>query len=142
MENLDFQVFNRFSDMMRQLYAKMSVPSEKKLTVLQMGYIHYLYDHEGCSQQDFVDMFIASKATISETLGLMESDGLIYRERQKSDRRVNKVFLTEQGRQVARIIRQKYDEFCEDALRNFTDREKEQMLDLLNRFMKDSRPDQ
>ena len=134
-QDLDFQVFNHFSDMMRRLYFRLHLLAGEKLPQIQLGYLHYLYDHEGCTQQDFADMLTASKTTVSGTLKQLEEEGLICRKRSETDRRKNAIFLTERGRVIAGRIREEYDAFCERALRDFTPREKRQMMDLLQRFM-------
>ncbi len=75
---------------------------ESGLTPQQTLVIRYLSEHSDRDvfQRDFETEFRITRATISNTLSLMEKRGLIRRESVAQDARLKKLTLTEQGRAV------------------------------------------
>lgn len=75
---------------------------ERGLTPEQTIVIRYLIDHDGRDvfQRDLETDFHISRASISNTLSLMEKRGLVQRESVAHDARLKKLTLTEQGRAV------------------------------------------
>jgi MarR family transcriptional regulator, organic hydroperoxide resistance regulator len=64
-----------------------------------------LQEHSGATMGRLADLTSVDRTTLTRTLGLMESAGLIARREQKSDRRSLAISLTAQGRRVfARIL--------------------------------------
>ena len=135
MDAVDYQLFNKFSDSIRTIYPKMEQVSEESVSILQMGYLHFLLDHDGCCQQDLADMRIAGKATISEMLQNMEEKQLITRVRNQDNRRKVQIHLTEKGQRIARKIKKEYIAFCERSMSDFTEEEKKQFFYLMRKFV-------
>lgn len=109
---------------------------ESGLTPQQTLVIRYLSDHtdRDVFQRDFETEFRISRATISNTLSLMEKRGLIRRESVEHDARLKKLTLTEQGcaihaRAVAAI--NEINDCLEGAL---TAKEKEALLRSLDKM--------
>ncbi len=64
-----------------------------------------LQEHSGATMGRLADLTSVDRTTLTRTLGLMESAGLIARREQKSDRRSLAISLTAQGRRLfARIL--------------------------------------
>jgi DNA-binding MarR family transcriptional regulator len=64
-----------------------------------------LQEHSGATMGRLADLTSVDRTTLTRTLGLMESAGLIARREQKSDRRSLAISLTTQGRRMfARIL--------------------------------------
>ena len=64
-----------------------------------------LQEHSGATMGRLADLTSVDRTTLTRTLGLMESAGLIDRREQKSDRRSLAISLTAQGRRLfARIL--------------------------------------
>ena len=64
-----------------------------------------LQEHSGTTMGQLADLTSVDRTTLTRTLGLMESAGLIARREQKSDRRSLAISLTARGRRVfARIL--------------------------------------
>lgn len=136
MQTFDYQLLNRFADIIRTFYIRRFTYLKGILpTPNQMGYLHFLLDHEGCSQQELVDMRFAKRSTISEVVSQMEQSGLLTREKSKTDKRKICLHLTEDGRKAARFIKQEFDCFCRDCLGDFSPEEREQFFYLLSKFL-------
>ena len=65
---------------------------------------------DGINQAELVRVSRMTPPSISAALKNMESEGLIFREKDKDDQRITRVYLTEEGRQIEennyRIIRE------------------------------------
>ena len=67
---------------------------------LQLTYSEYvllirLYEREGLSQEELSSMLLLDKAVVTRTMGMLEQKGLIRREKDRKDKRVKRVYLTE-----------------------------------------------
>jgi DNA-binding MarR family transcriptional regulator len=64
-----------------------------------------LQEHSGATMGRLADLTSVDRTTLTRTLGLMESAGLVARREQKSDRRSLAISLTANGRRMfARIL--------------------------------------
>ena len=64
-----------------------------------------LQEHSGATMGELADLTSVDRTTLTRTLGLMESAGLLARREQKSDRRSLAISLTADGRRMfARIL--------------------------------------
>jgi DNA-binding MarR family transcriptional regulator len=61
-----------------------------------------LWDTDGLTQKQLVEQLDIEQATMANTLARMERDGLIVRKKDASDGRVQRVWLTERGRDLHR----------------------------------------
>src|SRR5216684_6677866 len=61
---------------------------------------------EGISQQELADALLVTKGNVCQLLDKMESSGLLER---RPDKRVNRLFLTDQGRQVYEDVVPRHD---------------------------------
>ena len=135
MAEFDYQILNQFSDTIRTIYPRMHLESTFEGSILQMGYLHFILDHNPCCQQDLVNMRIGSKAAISEMLSGMEEQGWITRKRNKANHRKYDIHLTRAGMETAQIIKNEYIRFCEQCLNDFSAEEREQLQTLLRKFL-------
>ena len=94
----------------------------------------YLMRNKGCKQVDIArDCYIRS-ATLTTVLSNMEERGLIKRERVPEDRRSYRIFLTEKGLEISRIIRKRIDKVSEDAYAGFSETEIKELRAYLKRI--------
>ena len=68
------------------------------ITPEQWLILNRLWENEGQSQVDLSDRIFKDRPNITRILDNMEKNGLIYRKEDKSDRRVNRVYLTPEGK--------------------------------------------
>lgn len=67
----------------------------------QIPLLLWLFEEDGILQKDLVERSNIEQSTVAEHLDRMERDGLIYRQRDVSDGRKFRIYLTEKSRQMA-----------------------------------------
>lgn len=93
----------------------------------------YLMNHEGCNQKELAENCYVETATLSTVLSNMESSGLIERKKLETDKRTYAIYPTEKGRRIIESVRRKLEATIDDALRDFSDREKGLLREYLER---------
>ena len=66
----------------------------------------------------------------------LEELGCLYRETDQNDRRQNKLFLTEKGRELAPAIREYLGQWGDEVTSGLTESEKETLITLLMKTIK------
>lgn len=95
--------------------------------------LHLLWEKEGRTQKELGEKLNSKPGTIAKMVKRMEKQGFIIKKTDQEDRRVSRIYLTEEGKEVrqkVREIEEKIDEIC---LQGFTQEEKV----LLRRFLID-----
>ena len=109
--------------------------SEVCVTQLQHWIIRYLDENreKDVFQKDLEEVFKTSRATISNTLQVMERNGLITRTSVEKDARLKRLALTEKAREFRRRVGVNVEEM-ESLLRNgMTEEETAVFINLLHR---------
>ncbi|MDF1775783.1 MAG: MarR family transcriptional regulator [Rhizobiaceae bacterium] len=88
----------RASQLIHQRLAKALAPLDIKVPHLDI--LANIYRFEGISQQDLADKLLVGRSNISMLLPQIEKRGLMERRRDESDKRVLRLYLTDQGRDV------------------------------------------
>ncbi len=89
-----------------KIYTRM-LKEEMRRGDFRIAYHHLLkplYEKDNVTQLDLVKSSDLKAPTVSYSLQLMESEGLIYRETDENDARSTRVHLTDEGREVERQI--------------------------------------
>ncbi|NLD58122.1 MAG: winged helix-turn-helix transcriptional regulator [Clostridiales bacterium] len=98
--------------------------------------LSYLSQQEGCMQKEIALALDIEPATVSQILSNMEQGGLIRRSGALERRRAESVFIAEAGREVY----EKWQELCrgveDEALRGFSEDERERFVEYLTRMYK------
>lgn len=68
--------------------------------------LEYLSEHDGCTARDICQGCVIDKSTMAILLPRLEEQGLVRRETSRQDARMAHVYLTEQGWELARAIRE------------------------------------
>lgn len=110
--------------------------------------VRLVKEGDGISQKEMRDDLPISKSTMSKTIDNLARKEYIKKERNAEDRRVTRIYLSEKGEQVGRIIREIDTKAEQIMLRDFGEREKEElrghlkkMLRNLSRFSRNNRPE-
>ncbi|NQV56299.1 MAG: MarR family transcriptional regulator [Rhodospirillales bacterium] len=74
--------------------------SEHDISTAQWFLLRVLWEEEGLSQRELSDRVSTTEPTTQSALLRMEKQGIIRRERNKSDRRANHIYLTKKGRDL------------------------------------------
>ncbi|MES2775383.1 MAG: MarR family transcriptional regulator [Bacteroidota bacterium] len=83
-----------------------------ELTVEQWSVLVHLWKEDGLSQQELCNRTFRDKPSITRLLHNMEKQGLVQRVSSKTDRRINKIQLTE----AARSMKDQSTEIANDTL--------------------------
>ena len=85
-----------------------------KLTVEQWRILYYVWDNEGISQSELIDLANKEKSTITRQITLLEKGGFIYRKNGGRDNRNKRIYLTAKGKSIkeealntARVVTEK-----------------------------------
>ncbi|WP_260451589.1 MarR family winged helix-turn-helix transcriptional regulator [Listeria grandensis] len=104
------------------------------LGVGQLRYIATLYQFGGLSQDEIVKRFMVDKANVARHLHRLEELGMIRREVNQADKRKHRVYLTDKGREVQPLIEDTMKTWSVILTQDFSEEEKEQLIDLLLRM--------
>lgn len=106
-----------------------------RVTQLQHWIIRYLNQNRDRDvyQRDLEEEFCTSRATISNTLQVMERNGLITRTSVKQDARLKKLCLTERSIEFSRHARQHVDQMELLLRKGMTEEEFQTFMALLRR---------
>jgi DNA-binding MarR family transcriptional regulator len=91
----------------------------------QFEFLIILYHKDGVSQETLAKLLKVSKATSARAIQNLEKEGYVYRERDETDLRAYRVYLTEKGNEMRNIIFKKNTGFIDIVFSDFTLEEKE-----------------
>ena len=95
------------------------------LTYAEFSMLLILFDREGCSQDDMTAYLHVDKAAITRVIKKLEERGYIYRQQDTTDRRLKRLYLTDEGRKIEKrikdIVRRILDYLSEGYSQNETD---------------------
>jgi MarR family transcriptional regulator, transcriptional regulator for hemolysin len=101
------------------------------LTRSQWWVLNHLFRNDGATQSELADILEIEKATLGRLLDRMESKGWIRREGQATDRRIKRVFLTEEVEPAVKAMRTAAAELRRDALASLEAADRERFVDML-----------
>ncbi|MBE9108535.1 MarR family transcriptional regulator [Nodosilinea sp. LEGE 07298] len=94
-----------------------------------------LWEEDGLSTSGIADKLKQLGATLTGVVDRMESRHLVYRERDPSDRRIVRIWLTEEGRQLMQVLPPLGAEVIEQATANLSKPDQETLLRLLDQVV-------
>ena len=101
----------------------------------EMDALYVVGAWEGLSQLDLARYINVGKSTVTKVITSLEAKGYVCRVRDQHDRRVWRVFLTEQGRDVAPQVQQIFREFIDLHRSGLTDDEAERTARVLDKVL-------
>ncbi|ANU54363.1 GNAT family N-acetyltransferase [Acutalibacter muris] len=90
----------------------------------------------GLSQDAVAGHLYLDKCSVARKVKKLEELGCLYRETDQNDRRQNKLFLTEKGRELAPAIREYLGQWGDEVTSGLTESEKETLITLLMKTIK------
>lgn len=113
-------------------------PSMAPPSQLQGGVLGYLYHHQEqpVYQRDIEKEFRISRATATNTLQVMERNGLIIRKAQDRDARLKRILLTEEALQNHRQVERHMDRMEQCMTRGLSDPEVAELHRMLDIVLK------
>ncbi|HEY4382961.1 MAG TPA: MarR family transcriptional regulator [Ktedonobacteraceae bacterium] len=104
------------------------------VTISQWMLLKQVWEQEGRSQVELQELLGLEGATVSGLIQRMTNLGLVCRQPDPSDKRVQRVFLTERGRALE-CVTAPLDEVNEHAFKGFTADERDFFIRLLSRAL-------
>ena len=104
------------------------------LTRSQWWVLNNLFFHQGISQSDLAKILDVERATLGRLLDRLEAKQWIYRQSDKSDRRVNRVYLSEPKGPTMQTMRREAKRTLDRALSPLNGAEQNAMFDMLQRM--------
>ncbi len=103
----------------------------RQLSGAQLDVLAKIGSAEGISQQELADALLVTKGNVCQLLDKMEATGLLER---RPDGRVNRLFLTDQGRRVHDEVVPRHDELLADQFNTLSDVDQRELLRLLRQM--------
>jgi DNA-binding MarR family transcriptional regulator len=103
----------------------------RQLSPAQLDVLAKVGSSEGISQQELADALLVTKGNVCQLLDKMETSGLLER---RPDKRVNRLFLTDQGRQVFDEVVPRHDELLAEQFRSLSATDQRELLRLLRQL--------
>ncbi|HEV7665911.1 MAG TPA: MarR family transcriptional regulator [Chloroflexota bacterium] len=100
----------------------------RQLSPAQLDVLAKVGSAEGISQQELANALLVTKGNVCQLLDKMEGSGLLER---RPDGRVNRLFLTAQGRRVHDDVVPRHDEMLADQFNTLSDEDQRELLRLL-----------
>lgn len=97
--------------------------------------LDFLWGREGCTQREIGQGCALDKSTVTGLLARMEEQELIRRDTQDTDRRISRVFLTDEGRKQAQRVRQVCAQVDEQAWRGISERDRQRTVAVLEHIL-------
>lgn len=99
----------------------------------------YLLDHGSGTQNEIANYFEVDPASVSRMVETLRKNGFVTRTAIEDCRRSNKLELTDKGKSTAEIWREKYRALESKLLAGFSEEEKHQLEELLQRVLDNAR---
>jgi MarR family transcriptional regulator, organic hydroperoxide resistance regulator len=93
-----------------------------------------LWEEDGLSSSDIADKLNQLGATLTGVVDRMEERNLVYRERDSDDRRVVRIWLADEGKQLMNVLPAASAESIDKATEGLSRMEQETILKLLERI--------
>ncbi|EAF8868437.1 MarR family transcriptional regulator [Listeria monocytogenes] len=107
---------------------------ETGLNIGQLRYLWTLYKEDGISQESIAKRFMVDKASVTRHIKRLEELGMIRREIDAKDRRIQRIFVTETGFQMRDLIEEVTAEWSALLTANFSEKEKDDLMHLIGRL--------
>ena len=123
------------------IYRISSAHFSKELKKLNIGsgqylYMIYLYNNEGCTQEEMSTRLSIDKGTTAKAIKRLEEEGYVKRIPHEEDKRAYRVYITPKGFEIKKEfyeVLQNWNFYIEEALK---DDEIKELNTLLNKIIK------
>jgi DNA-binding MarR family transcriptional regulator len=103
----------------------------RQLSPAQVDVLAKVGSAEGISQQELANALLVTKGNVCQLLDKMEGTGLLER---RPDGRVNRLFLTDQGRQIHDEVVPQHDAMLAGHFKTLSVRDQHELLRLLRQI--------
>ena len=106
----------------------------------QMIVLKKLHDHNGLNQNELAFLTLRNKSSLTRLLSKMESKEYITRKRDVNDKRINRVYITDFGKEIFIKTRPVIVDLIQTMENNISQKEKEQMITILKKIQRNFNP--
>ncbi|MHA2938901.1 MarR family winged helix-turn-helix transcriptional regulator [Vibrio sp. RC27] len=97
--------------------------SSYNLSKQQLRILFYLYEEDGLSQKQLMELIKLSKISLVKIINDLEEANVVVRVQSESDMRVNRIFLTPLGKKLKSPLLGLIDQHKADIFEGFTEEE-------------------
>lgn len=138
MNNINNEYFGRYISI---LYRQASVFYSKEFNKFGIGagqymFMIHLYKNDGISQEKLSELINIDKGTTAKAIKKLEELGYVERNKDISDKRVNKIYLTEKALEIKNEFLTSLNKWENMLTSNLTDEEILYGLKILNKLTK------
>jgi DNA-binding MarR family transcriptional regulator len=83
-------------------------------------FLHWLWNEDGLTQSQLVEQMCVQPATVSKMLRRLEQAGIVERRGDPDDKRVSRVYLTKQSRELRASVEQAWQQLEARLVANLT----------------------
>jgi DNA-binding MarR family transcriptional regulator len=102
----------------------------------QHDFFYVISLNEGITQKELSEWLYVGKSTTAKVVKSLIAQGYIYKEKDSSDKRFERLYLTEKGRQIAARIQETFLESVRITTKQLSQQEVEQAIELLKKILK------
>ncbi|MCY8235476.1 MarR family winged helix-turn-helix transcriptional regulator [Priestia endophytica] len=109
---------------------------EHNLTKGQYLYLVRICEHPGIIQEKLAEMIKVDRTTAARSIKKLETEGFIEKKDDYHNKKIKKLFPTEKGREVYPFLRREGDHSEKVALTGFSEQERKEVFQLVQRIRK------
>lgn len=94
--------------------------------------LNFIYKNNNCTQKELADYLMVSPASVAVSIRRMQKSGLIEKVADKKDMRLNRIYLTNKGREISEFCKKEFEKTELLMLSGFSDDE----LNTISLFLK------
>lgn len=125
-------LINKISNQLKRKMDK-EMNDNYNLTKTQSLVLSYINSNKDIYQKDIEKRFSIRRSTATEILNLMEKRNLIKRIPSKLDKRINIIEITEEGKKLEKVGKEKIKELEKQMTKSLTREEKKELIKLLEK---------
>ncbi|MGM9532582.1 MarR family winged helix-turn-helix transcriptional regulator [Intestinibacter sp.] len=135
-----FAIVHKLDNQIKRKLDKVALKHD--LTGIQAFFLKYVYDNSSNKdifQRDLEKIFDIRRSSVSTMISSLEKKGYIKRESIPTDKRINKIVLTEAGLKTHKEVDSDVKKYKESLLKDFSDEEIELLYGLLEKISEKTR---
>lgn len=101
----------------------------------QYDFFYVISLHEGITQKELSEWLYIGKSTTAKVVKNLVDHGYIRKEKDAADKRYERLYLTEKGRQITPLIHETFLETVELTTRQLSEQEVQQTVSLLKKIL-------
>lgn len=102
----------------------------------QHDFFYVISLNEGITQKELSEHLYIGKSTTAKAIKSLSSSGYIRKEKDENDKRIDRLYLTDKGREISPRIKEIFTDLIDISLKNFGEDEEETILLLLKGVLK------